>query len=62
MSDLYLPSYEQGFAQSAGESADPNLWDGLSGLWLPSLGPTGHPIRRRHVRQNAIVAASTDVS
>jgi hypothetical protein len=35
------PSYDSGFAQSIGESRNPHLWDGLVGLWVPSLGPTG---------------------
>ncbi len=60
MSDLYLPSYEQGFAQSAGESADPNLWDGLSGLWLSSLGPTGLTLRNVSGRSNHGVLTNMD--
>jgi len=39
------PSYKSGYAQSAGESAHPNLWDGLVGAWMPSLGVTGKRIR-----------------
>lgn len=35
------PSYQQGFARSAAESAYPQLWRGLVGAWVPSLGPTG---------------------
>ncbi len=35
------PSYKQGFARSAGESAYPGLWRGLIGCWKPSLGNTG---------------------
>lgn len=35
------PSYKQGFARSAGESAHPELWRGLVGAWVPSLGITG---------------------
>ncbi len=35
------PTYAQGFARSAAESANPNLWKGLVGLWAPYLGPTG---------------------
>jgi len=38
---LWLPSYTQGFARSAAEAANPGLWTGLVGLWVPSLGPTG---------------------
>jgi len=39
------PSYKSGYAQSAGESAHPNLWDGLVGAWMPSLGVTGGILR-----------------
>ena len=35
------PSWKQGFARSADESAFPNLWTGLVGAWIPSFGPTG---------------------
>jgi len=35
------PSYSQGFARSAGESAYPQSWAGLIGAWNPALGPTG---------------------
>lgn len=35
------PSYHQGFTRSASESAYPQLWRGLVGVWVPSLGPTG---------------------
>lgn len=36
-----IPSYGRGFARCAAESAYPNLWKGLLGLWAPYLGPTG---------------------
>jgi len=39
------PSYHQGFARSASESAYPGLWKGLVGAWVPSLGPTGSTLR-----------------
>lgn len=39
------PSYHQGFARSAGESAYPGLWKDLRGAWIPSLGPTGTTLR-----------------
>ena len=39
--NIITPSYAQGFARSAGESANPGLWDGLVGAWMPSLGPSG---------------------
>ncbi len=35
------PNYAQGFARYRGESAYPELWDGLVGLWAPLLGATG---------------------
>lgn len=35
------PTWKQGFARSAAESAHPNLWDGLVGAWSIGLGPTG---------------------
>ena len=35
------PSYAQGFARGPGEAANPELWDGLVGAWMPSLGPSG---------------------
>jgi hypothetical protein len=41
VSRLIKPSYQQGFARSAGESANPGLWKGKVGHWCPSLGVTG---------------------
>jgi hypothetical protein len=35
------PSYQQGYARSASESAKPALWRGLRGAWVSQLGPTG---------------------
>lgn len=32
------PSLKAGFARHAGESEFPNLWDNLTGAWVPSLG------------------------
>jgi hypothetical protein len=40
-----VPSYKAGYAKSASESAHPNLWDGLVGAWMPSLGVTGDTLR-----------------
>jgi hypothetical protein len=40
-SSIIRPSYRQGFARSAGESANSNLWKSVIGLWSPFLGPTG---------------------
>ncbi|MCP4165660.1 MAG: hypothetical protein GY759_07175 [Chloroflexi bacterium] len=39
------PSYKSGYAKSAGESANPGLWDGLQDAWVPQMGPTGLVIR-----------------
>lgn len=39
-----IPSYVQGFARRQGESACPELWRGLVGLWAPLLGPTGEVV------------------
>ena len=36
-----MPSYQRGFARSAGEALYPGLWRGLVGAWMPSLGPSG---------------------
>ncbi len=41
----HIPTYAQGFARSAAESANPGLWKELVGLWLPALGPTGLTLR-----------------
>ena len=35
------PSYATGYAKNASESANPNLWKGLVGAWMPSFGVTG---------------------
>lgn len=35
------PSYSQGFARCADESAHPQLWNGLVGAWIPEIGPSG---------------------
>jgi hypothetical protein len=40
----YLPSFREGFARCAAESACPELWRGLVGAWAPSLGVTGRTI------------------
>jgi hypothetical protein len=39
-----IPSCPSGFARHRGESAHPELWDGLVGLWAPHLGPTGDTV------------------
>lgn len=38
---IIVPSYNQGFARSKGESAHPGSWDGLVACYDPGLGPTG---------------------
>ena len=35
------PSYKSGYARSSAESANPGLWDGLTGAWVPQLGQIG---------------------
>jgi len=42
---LLKPSYATGYAKNASQSAHPNLWDGLVGAWMPSLGVTGETLR-----------------
>ena len=43
--DRPQPTWKQGFARSAGESAYPNLWKGLEFALVPELGPTGVTLR-----------------
>ena len=43
--DLLKPSYATGYAKNASQSAHPNLWDGLVGAWMPSLGVTGGTVK-----------------
>lgn len=43
--DLVRPSYRHGFAHGPWESAGKLDWDGLVGLWEPSLGPSGSVLR-----------------
>ncbi len=43
--DLLKPSYATGYAKNASQSAHPNLWDGLVGACMPSLGVTGETLR-----------------
>jgi len=45
LSQLARPSYAGGYARSAGESAYPDDWKSLQGLWVPSLGATGQTLR-----------------
>ena len=39
--DAIRPSYASGFARCAAESANPGLWHGLIGAWVPMLGNAG---------------------
>lgn len=39
------PSFSTGYARNASESANPNLWKGLVGAWMPSFGVTGDTLR-----------------
>ena len=39
------PSYATGYAKNASESANPNLWKGLVGAWMPSFGVTGETLK-----------------
>ena len=41
---ILKPSYATGYAKNASQSAHPNLWDGLVGAWMPSLGVTGSKV------------------
>jgi hypothetical protein len=39
------PSFKTGYARNASESANPNLWKGLVGAWMPSFGVTGNTLK-----------------
>ena len=43
-SEVERPNWHMGFARGPGESANPELWKGLQGLWAPSLGATGNTL------------------
>jgi len=57
---LHTPSWRQGFARYRHRSAHPELWDGLVGLWLPSLGPTGLTLRDLSGRGNHGILTNMD--
>jgi len=42
---LIKPSFSTGYAKNASESANPNLWKGLVGAWMPSFGVTGGTLK-----------------
>ena len=43
--NLIKPSFSTGYAKNASESANPNLWKGLVGAWMPSFGVTGGTLK-----------------
>lgn len=43
--NLIKPSFSTGYAKNASESANPNLWKGLVGAWMPSFGVTGETLK-----------------
>ena len=43
--NLIKPSFSTGYAKNASESANPNLWKGLVGAWMPSFGVTGFTVK-----------------
>ncbi len=36
-----LPGWRSAYARDPSESRFPSLWEGLMGLWVPAMGPTG---------------------
>jgi hypothetical protein len=50
--DLLKPSYATGYAKNASQSAHPNLWDGLVGAWMPSMGDCGYDLNDLSGRGN----------
>ena len=59
-SQLVRPSYKSGFARSAGESANPDLWP--FGGWVPALGNNGselHDVTGKN--HGAFVSSTTPV-
>lgn len=41
MKRLLQPTFQSGYAKGPGDSEFPNLWNGLIGLWAPSVGYQG---------------------
>ncbi len=54
------PSFVNGFARDRGESAYPELWDGLVGAWVPGLGKTGAVLRDFSGNKNHGALANAD--
>lgn len=59
---LLKPSYGQGFARNAAQSAFSELWRGLVGLWSPSLGPTGLTLHDWSGHKNDGILTSMDAA
>jgi hypothetical protein len=55
------PGFRSGYAKSASESANPNLWDGLVASWVPNLGVTGDSLRDVSGRGNHAAGDNFDV-
>ncbi len=49
---ILKPSYATGYAKNASQSAHPNLWDGLVGAWMPSMGDCGNDLHDLSGRGN----------
>lgn len=47
-----IPRWSQNIARHKGESACPELWDGLVSCWLPVLGPTGGTVHDLGTHKN----------
>lgn len=56
----FRPSYHQGYARNASESAYPGLWRGLMGAWLPSFGPSGNTLYDLSGKKNHGVLTAMD--
>jgi len=54
------PSFTQGYARNKAESAFPQLWDGLIGMWVPFLGPSSAILRDMNGYGNDGVLTSMD--
>ena len=54
--NLIKPSFSTGYAKNASESANPNLWKGLVGAWMPSFGVTGREVVEVSGRNDNLVS------
>lgn len=50
--NLIKPSFSTGYAKNASESANPNLWKGLVGAWMPMMNQGGHNLQDISGRSN----------